>query len=96
MKDEYEISMEDSYDRYRNISFHHPIRIHGASTYFNRRRVPSRQGKVCHIWRGFLGGVVQAILESLGKTGEIKSEKTKCMAHGDPYCEIQITVTPTA
>lgn len=50
------------------------------------------EGKVCHIWRGIFAGVVQTVLESLEKTGTLKSEETKCMADGDPYCEIQIKV----
>ena len=68
------------------------VRVHTSIV----EEFPPGKGKVCHIWRGSLAGVVQAILESLGKTGEIKSEEMKCMADGDPYCEIQITVTPTA
>lgn len=49
-------------------------------------------GKVCHIWKGTFAGVVKAVLESLDKKGEPKSEETKCMANGDEYCEIQVQV----
>ena len=48
------------------------------------------EGKVCHIWRGIFAGVVQKVVESLEKTGTLKSEEIKCMANGDPYCEIQV------
>lgn len=65
------------------------VRIH--SSFVEEFRLG--KGKVCHIWRGFIAGVVQAILESLEKVGTLKSEETECMANGDPYCEIRVKVT---
>lgn len=53
---------------------------------------PPGSGKVCHIWRGIFAGVVQTVLESLDKTGTLESEETRCMADGDPYCEIRVNV----
>jgi len=49
-------------------------------------------GKVCHIWRGIFAGIVQTALESLDKTGTLESEETRCMADGDPYCEIRVKI----
>ena len=56
---------------------------------------PPGEGRVCHIWRGLFAGVVQAVLESLEKTGDLRSEETMCLADGDSHCEIRITVTST-
>jgi len=53
---------------------------------------PPSSGKVCHIWRGIFAGIVQTVLESLDKTGTLESEETRCMADGDPYCEIRVKV----
>lgn len=53
---------------------------------------PPGSGKVCHIWRGIFAGVVQAVLESLDKTGVLESEETMCIADGDPECEIRVKV----
>ena len=50
------------------------------------------EGKVCHIWRGIFAGVVKSVLESLEKTGTLKSEEIKCLADGDSFCEIQVKV----
>lgn len=53
---------------------------------------PPGEGKVCHTWRGIFAGVVQAVLESLGKTDALRSEETMCMADGAPLCEIRVHV----
>ncbi len=50
------------------------------------------EGKVCHIWRGLFAGVVQAVLESLEKTGTLRSEETMCLTDGDSLCEIRVHV----
>lgn len=53
---------------------------------------PPGFGKVCHIWRGVFAGIVQTVLESLDMMGTLVSEETRCMADGDPYCEIRVKI----
>ncbi len=43
---------------------------------------------VCHIWRGVIAGILTFIAESMGKQVKIRCYESKCVAKGDPYCEI--------
>jgi len=43
---------------------------------------------VCHIWRGGLAGILRYMAESMGKKVDIRARETRCIAKGDPYCEI--------
>ena len=45
----------------------------------------------CHLWRGIIAGVLQYIAESSRKRrGNVKivGREVRCIARGDPYCEI--------
>lgn len=42
----------------------------------------------CYLWQGGLAGIVQSVLESLGKENvRIRCNEVKCVAKGDEYCE---------
>lgn len=49
---------------------------------------------VCHLWRGALAGMLAFIAESMGKKVKVRGHETKCIAKGDPYCEIVAEETP--
>jgi len=43
---------------------------------------------VCHMWRGGIAGILQYIADTTGKKIRIVGKETKCIAKGDPHCEI--------
>ena len=44
---------------------------------------------VCHIWRGGIAGILQYITDKEERKLKIIAKENKCIAAGDPYCEIE-------
>ena len=43
---------------------------------------------VCHLMRGIIAGILQYIAETAKRRVKIRGIEVKCIAKGDPYCEI--------
>ncbi len=50
--------------------------------------ITSSESPICYPMKWLLAGVLKVVLSEVGFTGELDAEEVKCVAKGDPYCEV--------
>ncbi len=56
--------------------------------YVEATGITSSESPICYPMKWLLAGVLKVVLSEVGFTGDLDADEVKCVAMGDPYCEV--------
>ncbi|MDK2464576.1 MAG: hypothetical protein QI223_07385 [Candidatus Korarchaeota archaeon] len=67
-----------------------PLRIvvRVSKPYVEVTGISSSESPICYPMKWLLAGVLKVVLSEAGFSGDLEAEEVKCVAMGDPHCEV--------